>query len=132
VPASENCPVSHLALKVPISNGAPSLPLYVATTCTGRNAVIRLTRLNNQQITLNSDLIKLVESKPDTVITLINGEKILVHESEDEVRARVIEFRRTVISGLFDLGGATAATLSATNAQQVCTNMTTAEGHSRG
>lgn len=94
--------------------------------------MIRLTRLNNQQITLNSDLIKLVESKPDTVITLINGEKILVHESEDEVRARVIEFRRTVISGLFDLGGATAATLSATNAQQVCTNMTTAEGHSRG
>lgn len=95
--------------------------------------MIRLTRLNNQQITLNSDLIKLVESKPDTVITLINGEKILVHESEDEVRARVIEFRRTVISGLLNLGNVPGTVLSATtNVHQACTNLTTAEGHSRG
>lgn len=93
--------------------------------------MIRLTRLNNQKITLNSDLIKLVESKPDTVITLINGEKLLVHESEDEVRARVIEFRRTVISGLFNPGCGTGAALSATgNVRQTCDPTT--EGHSRG
>jgi len=94
--------------------------------------VIRLTRLNNQQITLNADLIKFVESKPDTVITLINGEKMLVHESEDEVRARVIEFRRTLISGLFNPGGAEAALSAAAKVQESCTKLTTAEGHSRG
>jgi len=75
--------------------------------------VIRLTRLNSQQITVNSDLIKFVESNPDTVITLVNGDKILVHETADEVVARVVEFRRLVISGVLsistDLGVALAA-----------------------
>src|SRR5205823_12482090 len=36
-----------------------------------------LTRLNNSKLTINSDLIKFVEQSPDTVITLLNGEKIL-------------------------------------------------------
>jgi len=75
--------------------------------------VIRLTRLNSQQITVNSDLIKCVESNPDTVITLVSGDKILVHETTDEVIARVIEFRRAVIAGLLpivaDSGAAVAA-----------------------
>jgi flagellar protein FlbD len=62
--------------------------------------VIRLTRLNSQQITVNSDLIKLVESNPDTVITLVSGDKILVSENANEVVARVIEFKRSVLAGL--------------------------------
>jgi flagellar protein FlbD len=75
--------------------------------------VILLTRLNSQPITVNSDLIKFVESNPDTVITLLSGDKILVHETADEVIARVIEFRRAVITGLLasnaDPGAAVAA-----------------------
>ena len=43
--------------------------------------VIQLTRLNGNPIALNSDLIKFVENAPDTVITLINGEKIIVRET---------------------------------------------------
>jgi flagellar protein FlbD len=62
--------------------------------------VIRLTRLNGQHITVNSDLVKFVECNPDTVITLVNGDKILVHETADEVIARVIEFKRAVLAGL--------------------------------
>jgi len=62
--------------------------------------VIRLTRLNNQSLTVNSDLIKFVEQSPDTVITLVSGEKIVVRESAEEVLARLIEFRRTVLQGL--------------------------------
>ncbi len=75
--------------------------------------MIRLTRLNSQQITVNSDLIKFVESNPDTVITLVNGEKILVHESADEVVARVIEFRRAVIAGLLSINTDPGAVLAA-------------------
>jgi len=37
--------------------------------------MIRLTRLNNQALTVNSDLIKFVEQSPDTLITLVTGEK---------------------------------------------------------
>jgi len=95
--------------------------------------VIRLTRLNNQQITVNSDLIKLVESKPDTVITLINGEKLLVHEPVDEVLARVIEFRRAIITGLLSITGDPGVALSANNsAHRNTTTSATEEGNSRG
>ena len=62
--------------------------------------MIRLTRLNNVGLTLNSDLIKFVEQSPDTLITLVTGEKIVVRESAEEVLARLIEFRRSVLQGL--------------------------------
>lgn len=62
--------------------------------------MIQLTRLNNQPLTVNSDLIKFVEQSPDTLITLITGEKIVVRESAGEVVARLIEFRRSVLQDL--------------------------------
>ena len=62
--------------------------------------MIHLTRLNNTTLTLNSDLIKCVEQSPDTVITLLNGEKILVRESADEILDRVVRFRRRVLAGI--------------------------------
>ena len=58
--------------------------------------MIRLTRLNNHSFMLNSDLIKFVESSPDTVITLVSGEKILVRESVDQVLRHVVEFRLAI------------------------------------
>ena len=63
-------------------------------------AMIHLTRLNKKSITINSDLIKFVEQSPDTVITLVNGEKILVQEPVSEIVGRIIEFRRRVLSGI--------------------------------
>ena len=62
--------------------------------------MIQLTRLNNQPLAVNSDLIKFVEQSPDTLITLVTGEKIVVRESAEEVVARLIEFRRLVLQGL--------------------------------
>lgn len=56
--------------------------------------MIRLTRLNNKALVVNSDLIKFIESAPDTVITLVSGEKIIVLESSQEIISRVVEFRR--------------------------------------
>ncbi len=63
--------------------------------------MILLTRLNNTALMVNSDLIKFVEQAPDTVITLINGEKLLVRETANEIAARVVEFRKSVVKGLF-------------------------------
>lgn len=61
--------------------------------------MIQLTRLNNHPLVVNSDLIKFVEQAPDTVITLVSGEKIVVRESSHEVLERVILFRRSVLQG---------------------------------
>ena len=63
--------------------------------------MIQLTRLNSHPLTVNSDLIKFIEHAPDTLITLINGEKIVVRESTDEVLKRIVEFRRSVLQGIF-------------------------------
>lgn len=67
--------------------------------------MIQLTRLNGNPIALNSDLIKFVENAPDTVITLINGEKIIVREASDDVIRRIVDFRRSVMAGLPTWGG---------------------------
>jgi flagellar protein FlbD len=62
--------------------------------------MIQLTRLNNSPLIVNSDLVKFVEQSPDTVITLVNGEKILVREKADEVLSRIVEFRRSILQGM--------------------------------
>lgn len=56
--------------------------------------MISLTRLNGQRFVLNAELIRTVEAKPDTVITMTGGEHLIVRETMREVVARVIEFQR--------------------------------------
>jgi flagellar protein FlbD len=74
------------------------LPMTTLGQRSGSADMITLTRLNNQAIAVNSDLIKFVEKSPDTVITLINGEKIIVREPVDLVLERIIHFRRSISS----------------------------------
>lgn len=62
--------------------------------------MIQLTRLNSNPLAVNSDLIKFVEQAPDTVITLVTGEKIVVRESAQEVLDRVVQYRRRVLQGM--------------------------------
>jgi flagellar protein FlbD len=58
--------------------------------------MIQLTRLNGNPLVVNSDLIKYAEASPDTVLTLVNGEKIVVLESCAEVVRRTAEYRAQV------------------------------------
>jgi flagellar protein FlbD len=60
--------------------------------------MIRLTRLNSQPLIVNSDLIKFIEAAPDTVLTLVNGEKVIVQESEEQILERIVEFRRCLLA----------------------------------
>jgi flagellar protein FlbD len=62
--------------------------------------MIQLTRLNNHPLIVNSDLIKFVENMPDTVLTLITGEKVIVSEPGDVVLEKIVEFRRKLLAGL--------------------------------
>jgi flagellar protein FlbD len=58
--------------------------------------MIHVTRINHLPLVLNSDLIEHMESTPDTVISLTNGQKLVVLESVEEVVKRVMEFRRSI------------------------------------
>lgn len=69
--------------------------------------MVHLTRINNQPVVVNSDLIKFVEQAPDTLITLLNGEKFIVRETADEVVGRIVEFRRSVLRGMLPASGST-------------------------
>jgi len=79
--------------------------------------MIELTRLNNRPLVVNSDLIKFVERAPDTVITLITGEKIVVHETVEEVLRRFVAFRRSVLGG-FSWAGSQLRSGTANESQQ--------------
>jgi len=59
--------------------------------------MIELTRLNGHPIVINAELIKFVEQNPDTVITLITGDKMVVREAASEVTLRVIAYRRNLL-----------------------------------
>jgi flagellar protein FlbD len=81
--------------------------------------MLQLTRLNNSPLIVNSDLVKFVEQSPDTVITLVNGEKILVREKADEVLNRIVEFRRSVLQGMIPITNHLPAMASAAEREEV-------------
>ena len=58
--------------------------------------MIALRRLNNQPIMVNPDLIESLEATPDTVVTLTSGNKLIVRDSMDEVREKIIAFKRRI------------------------------------
>jgi flagellar protein FlbD len=62
--------------------------------------MVQLTRLNNSPLLVNSDLIKWIESAPDTVLTLVTGEKIVVLESSKQIFDKIVEFRRKILTEL--------------------------------
>jgi flagellar protein FlbD len=62
--------------------------------------MINLTRLNGHALVVNSDLIKCIESSPDTTLTLVTGEKIVVRESCAEVITQAIAYRVRLLGEL--------------------------------
>ncbi|RYG73867.1 flagellar protein FlbD [Lentibacillus lipolyticus] len=48
--------------------------------------MINLTKLNGETFTLNALMVEQIQSHPDTTITLVNGKKMVVNESESEVK----------------------------------------------
>ena len=65
--------------------------------------MILLTRLNRAPLVLNSDLIEHIEAAPDTVVSLVTGQKLLVLETPEEIINRVIQFRRAVVAQPFPI-----------------------------
>jgi flagellar protein FlbD len=56
--------------------------------------------LDGSQLTINAELIEFVESKPDTVVSLTTGRRVIVRDPVAEVIKRVVEYRRQTLAGL--------------------------------
>ena len=63
--------------------------------------MIELTKLNELKITVNADLIEIVEETPDTIVTLSTGKKIIVKETRQEVANLVKLYKREIFTKLF-------------------------------
>lgn len=60
--------------------------------------MITVTRLNHIPMVINPDLIVFIEETPDTIITLSNGEKIVIQETVGEVIKKVIDYKRCIFN----------------------------------
>jgi uncharacterized protein YlzI (FlbEa/FlbD family) len=62
--------------------------------------MIEVTRLNGNSMLINSDLIKIAEASPDTMLTLIHGEKLIVRESCAEILEKVLAYRALLLAAV--------------------------------
>jgi flagellar protein FlbD len=87
-PVHDSCSIlSHLLFFPPV----PINPSGLAT-------MIELTRLNGNRLAVNSDLIQYAESAPDTLLTMVTGEKLIVYESLAEVADRMAAYRARTLA----------------------------------
>ncbi|MGA9598055.1 MAG: flagellar FlbD family protein [Acidimicrobiia bacterium] len=59
--------------------------------------MIAVHRLRGEPMFLNADLIESIEATPDTVLTLVDGRRIVVADDPEVVADRIIEFRASVL-----------------------------------
>lgn len=56
--------------------------------------MITLTKLNGSRFVLNAELIRSIEQTPDTTITLVAGDRLVVKEPMPEVVRKSVEYGR--------------------------------------
>jgi len=58
--------------------------------------LIPITKLNEQKMIINCDLIELIESTPDTTLTMTTGRKIIIKESMDAVLEMIVTYKKSI------------------------------------
>jgi flagellar protein FlbD len=56
--------------------------------------MIKLTKVDGNEFYVNADEIETVESSYDTTISLKSGKKIIVKDRPEDIRAKVIEYKK--------------------------------------
>ncbi len=72
-----------------------AMPVAVERQLKGlERLMITVTRLNGKRFVVNAEMIRTVESNPDTTITLMNGDHLIVLEPMDRIVELAIEYGR--------------------------------------
>ena len=53
-------------------------------------------RINGKEFLVNCELVKYVEATPDTLLTLVDNDKIMVKESVPEVLDAIMKYKHDV------------------------------------
>lgn len=62
--------------------------------------MIKLTNINGVSYYLNCDRIELIETIPDTLITLHDGKKHYVQETPEEIVNKIVEYKKRIFVDL--------------------------------
>jgi len=65
----------------------------------GAHPVIYLTRIDGSRLVVNAELIETVEHTADTVINLVDGKRLIVAETVEQVVEEVVAYRQRVARG---------------------------------
>lgn len=59
--------------------------------------MIKVTKMNGEEIVINAELIETIRATPDTVICLTTEKKILVLDEVDDLIDKVKEYKREIL-----------------------------------
>lgn len=62
--------------------------------------MVKLSRINGAEVTVNAELIETIEATPDTIVSLTTGKRLMVVESVDQVIEKVVAYRRALTPSL--------------------------------
>ena len=65
--------------------------------------MIEVTKLNDVKISINAEIIEMVEEVPDTVVTLTTGKKIFVKESRQKIENLVKSYKRDIFRQIMNV-----------------------------
>ncbi len=66
--------------------------------------MVKLSRINGAEVTVNAELIETVEATPDTIVALTTGKRLMVVETIDQVVEKVMAYRRSIATPLRERG----------------------------
>lgn len=75
--------------------------------------MILVHRLKGDRLFLNADLVESIEETPDTVVTLVDGRRIVVADSADDIAGRIIQFRASILVTATEMRDAAGASVIA-------------------
>ncbi len=62
--------------------------------------MIKITKLNNESVYVNPDLVEFVEASPDTALLMRGGKRVVVRDSVDAVLERILEYKKNIFSSV--------------------------------
>jgi flagellar protein FlbD len=89
--------------------------------------VIILSRLGGHQVAVNPDLIERAEPTPDTVLTMVDGHKIVIAESVDEVIDAIRSWRASIAAEALGMSRGDGAAATDRSSSDVVSEIATAD-----
>lgn len=59
--------------------------------------MIEVSKINGKAVLVNPDLIRLIESAPDTVLVFTDGERLMVRDKPTDVAEKIVRFRKACL-----------------------------------